>query len=65
MKRTIGWILLIMAALNFFGIFMRTLQNENIGSPAYLIILVMMFFGGISLINSKNKTSNETQNTEK
>ena len=62
MKKTVGWILLVMASLNFVTVFVRLSKNESVGSPAYLIIVVMMFFGGLSLINSKKK---ETENSTK
>ena len=67
MKRKIGWVLLVIAGLNFVTLFANLSQNKSVGSPAYLIILVMMFFGGLSLINSKKKkpgNSTEIQKTE-
>lgn len=65
MKRTIGWILLVIAGLNFVTLFVNLSQNKSIGSPAYLIILVMMFFGGLSLVNSKKKTTESSTEIQK
>lgn len=57
MKRTVGIIFIAIVCLNVFGAFMRTLNGEPIGSPAYIIILVMMFFGGVQMTRkgSRNK----------
>ena len=55
MKRTIGWVLLVIVGLNFVTILVRISQEVSIGSPLYLIILTMMFLGGLHLINSKNQ----------
>ncbi len=55
MKKTIGVIFLVIVGLNFYSIIVRSYIGDPIGSPMYLIILVMMLFGGIGLINSKKK----------
>lgn len=59
-KKTVGIILLVISGLNVFGWFIKLPKGESIGSPAYIVLIIMMFFGGISLINSKKKTSDNT-----
>jgi len=65
MKKTIGIILLVIVGLNFISIMVRSSKGDSIGSPAYLIILVMMLFGGIGLLNSAGKKKNETTDIQK
>ena len=65
MKKTIGIILAVIVGLNFVSIMVRSSKGDPIGSPAYLIILVMMLFGGIGLINSAAKKKNETTDIQK
>lgn len=62
MKRTIGWILLVIVGLNCVTILVRLSQEVSIGSPLYLILLTMMLLGGLRLVNSKNqaKPTSET-----
>lgn len=62
MKKTIGWILLVISILNLISILVRLSKGDSVGSPLYIIIVIMMFIGGISLINSKKKSIEEKQN---
>ena len=56
MKATIGWIFLVIVGLNCVTILVRLSQEVSIGSPLYLILLTMMFLGGLRLVNSKNRS---------
>lgn len=49
-KRAVGWVLLVIAGLNFVAIAVRVFQDDPAGSPIYLILIVMMFIGGLGLI---------------
>lgn len=62
MKKTIGWILLVISILNIISILVRLSNGDSIGAPLYIIIVIMMLIGRISLINSKKKTIEEKQN---
>lgn len=56
MKKTIGWILISIPILNIIGKVGAVADNKEVSiSPAAFIILIMMFFGGISLIGSSSK----------
>jgi hypothetical protein len=53
MKKVFGIILLAISILNIVAIIDRTANGESVGSPIYLILIVMMLFGGIGLLASK------------
>jgi hypothetical protein len=53
MKKIIGWILIVLAGFNLISIFFSLIGVTPVGSPGYIIVVIMMFFGGLSLINSK------------
>ena len=55
-KRTLGIIFLVISGLNIFGWFVRSSKGESIGSPLYIVLMVMMLFGGMALVSSKKKT---------
>ena len=55
MKKTIGIILIVMVALNAIAIFTRISRNVSVGSPGYLIFLVLLLIGGLQLINSQKR----------
>lgn len=60
MKKTIGWILVVIVLLNFVSIMARASKNEPLGSPMYFILLVMMFFGGLYMIDYKKAPADDT-----
>lgn len=60
-KRIVGWILLVIAGLNFLSVFVRLAQGESIGSPLYLILLVMMMVGGMSLVQSRKRGDSDSK----
>lgn len=53
MKKTIGWILLVICGLNLISLFARMSKGDSPGSPMYIILLVMMVIGALVLIGSK------------
>ncbi|MDL2265582.1 hypothetical protein LJC57_00875 [Parabacteroides sp. OttesenSCG-928-G07] len=62
MKKVIGWILIIIPILNFIG---RSAGNRDIPiSPMALILLIMMFIGGITLVNSASKKKDKESQTK-
>lgn len=65
MKKSIGIILLVIVGLNFISIMVRSSKGGSLGSPAYLIILAMMLFGGIGLLSRANIKKNETKDIQK
>jgi hypothetical protein len=63
MKKTIGIILLIIAGLNLISIIGRASSGVPLGSPGYLVILLIMIIGGIALINRSNTKKENTNET--
>lgn len=56
MKRTIGTIILLIAFLNVVAIIGRISNGNPVGSPFYIIGLILMIIGGVVLVNtSKHK----------
>jgi hypothetical protein len=60
MKKVLGWIFISISVLNFIGIISSSSIERT---PIGILILLVMFFGGIALI-STSKKSNE-KNDEK
>lgn len=57
-KRVFGWILLAIVGLNVVAILVRMEQGASVGSPLYLIFLLMMFIGGVGLVRKKKNDRN-------
>lgn len=55
MKKVFGIILLVFVGLNLFTIMVRSSNGEEIGSPGYIFILLLMLICGIILVSSKKK----------
>lgn len=62
MKKTIAIILFVLVGLNSVTIFVRIGQGEAIGSPAYLVVLLVMLVVGFWLYpkNSKEQDVQES-----
>lgn len=60
MKKVFGGILLAISVLNLIAIIGRSSNGESVGSPLYIILIIMMFFGGIGLLATK-KTDKTTE----
>lgn len=61
MKKVLGWILICIPIINILG----TISNPSIPhSPLGIIILVIMFLGGIAMISSSKKNKSEDNETE-
>ena len=61
MRKVIGIILLIIVGLNLLSIIIRLSNGESIGSPLYLIILVLLGAGGFILANNSSSKTEEPQ----
>lgn len=60
MKRGIGWVMLVIFGLNVVAILGRIAQDESVGSPIYLLLLIMIAGGGLSLIRSRRTSAKES-----
>lgn len=60
MKKIVGIILLVIVGLNIITISVRASSGEQVGSPLYVIILILFMFGGIALISSSKQGESET-----
>lgn len=54
MKKVIAIFLFVLVGLNAVAIFVRMGQGESVGSPAYLLILLVMLVGGFWLYPNKD-----------
>jgi len=55
MKKIIGIILIVIVALNLISIGVHLFKDESVGSPLYIIILIILLILGGFLISKTNK----------